>query len=46
MDDRNTKGTVNAKGSRVEWVVDFHRLWWGREGRSIERHVGGILMYV
>ena len=37
MEDRNTKRTLNAKGFRVELVVDFHRLWWGRGCRSIER---------
>ena len=26
MEDRNTKETVNAKGFRVELVVDFHRV--------------------
>ena len=28
MKDRNTKGTLNVKGFRVDLVLDFHRLWW------------------
>ena len=39
MDDRNAKGTLNGKVFRVELVVDFHRLWWGRGCRSIERRM-------
>ena len=39
MENRNTKGTLNAKGFRVELVVDFHRLRWGGECRSIERRM-------